>query len=71
MPQLRACGNRDFTGDGMREELRLELQRKITAKFEEARGPLPPTPPKISEAERVARVEARARLLFEAALRKL
>jgi hypothetical protein len=55
----------------MREELRQELRRKITARFEEARGSLPPVRPRISEEERVARVKARAELLFAAALRKI
>jgi len=52
----------------MREEIRLELQRKIAEKFEAARGP---EPPKITEEERRRRVEQRANLLMEAALRQL
>jgi len=49
--------------------LTLELLRaQIAEKFEQARGP---EPPKISEEERRRRVEQRANLLTQAALRNL
>lgn len=36
----------------MREEIEQEIRRKIVEKFDQALGPKPPAPPKISEEER-------------------
>jgi hypothetical protein len=57
-----------INGEGkMREEIRLELQRKIAEKFEQARGP---EPRKMSEEERQARTAEYAELLFKSGLRQ-
>jgi hypothetical protein len=48
----------------MGEEIKQELQRKIAAKFEQAFGPKPPAPGKISEEERQARSAQYADLLL-------
>lgn len=53
----------------MREELRLEIQRKIEASFNKARGPEPPARKVISEEERVAKTARYADLLIKAALK--
>ena len=52
----------------MREELKVRLAREFTEKFEAARGP---EPPKITEEERRKRVEQRANLLMQAALKQI
>jgi hypothetical protein len=51
---------------GVKEELRERLQREFAEKFEAARGP---ESPKITEEERRRRVEQRANLLMQAALK--
>jgi hypothetical protein len=55
----------------MRAETKLELQRKIAEKFDQALGPKPPAPPRISEEERQARTARYANLLFKSALRQV
>lgn len=52
----------------MKEELKVRLAREFAEKFEQARGP---EPSKITEEERRRRVEARATLLIQAALKRL
>jgi hypothetical protein len=55
----------------MREDLRLEIQRKIAEKFDQALGPRPPAPRQISEEERQERTAQYADLLMKSALRSL
>jgi hypothetical protein len=54
----------------MREEIKLELQRKIAEKFYQALGPKPPAAPRISEEERQAKTARYADLLIKAALKQ-
>jgi len=55
-------------GGEMKEDLKVRLAREFAEKFEAARGP---EPAKITEEERRRRVEQRANLLMQAALRKM
>jgi hypothetical protein len=52
------------TGEGsVREEIRLELQRKIVEKFEQALGPKPERP--------IMTLKEKAEILFNVALRRM
>jgi len=55
----------------MRAETKLELQRKIAEKFDQALGPKPPAPPQISEEERQARTARYADMLIRVALKQV
>jgi hypothetical protein len=55
----------------MREEIRREIEEKIQASFERARGQSPKPVKRMSEEQRAAKTEEYVELLYRSALKKL
>jgi hypothetical protein len=58
-------------GGQMREEIRQEIQRKISESFEKARSVEAPARKKISEEQRLAQQQTYIELLYRAAVKQL